>query len=424
MSVTKRISTVWKHFAKANRGSTGVIFAVSLVPLLVAAGAAIDFSNFYMTRNHVQAALDAASLAGATAAGKTNAQRIKISTDAFTANMSDADLANPNIKVSFTPTAKAIVGSASTQIPTFFMSLAGMGALDISANSEVSIPTDKNAEIAFVLDYSGSMNEVAGSQVKYVAMRDAVTKLVNNLTTANPTKLKFGLVPFSDQVLTDIPKPYVYGQTGTGNWTGCTLDNPSPYNLTDSPPSGGNASKWNQPTPSWLWTSSCSGYSARNLKVRPLSSDFAGLKSQISSMKPYANTHIALGVQFGFQMLSPNGIYNGGSSIASYADTNTIKYLVLLTDGTQTEAAFGSGGTRDVAQGENNLVTLCENAKSAGIQILTMAVGVDDAATSARLQNCASDPTNNFFVINTSDDMANAFSTITSQISQQAYLSK
>ena len=424
MSATKKISSVWKRFAKANRGSTGVIFAVSLVPILLAAGAAIDFSNFYATRNHVQAALDAGSMAGATAAGKTDSEHVKIANDTFKANMSATDLANPNIKVKFTPNAKTIVGSATTEIPTSFMSLVGMNTLDISTNSEVSIPTDKNAEIAFVLDYSGSMNEVAGAQVKYVAKRDAVTKLVNDLTAANPTKLKFGLVPFSDQVLTDIPKSYVYGQTGAGNWTGCTLDNPSPYNLTDSPPTGGNASKWNQPTPGWLWTSGCGGYSTRKLNVRPLSNDFTGLKTQISAMTPYANTHIALGVQFGFQMLSPNGIYNSSSSIASYADTNTIKYLVLLTDGTQTEAAFGPGGTRDVTNGEKNLVTLCENAKSAGIQILTMAVGVDDVATSARLQNCASDPTQNFFVINTSDDMAQAFATITGQIAQQAYLSK
>jgi von Willebrand factor type A domain len=95
--------------------------------------------------------------------------------------------------------------------------------MDVGANSEVSIPTNKNAEIAFVLDYSGSMTEYAGGEVKYVAMRDAVTKLVNNLTASNSDKLKFALVPFSDQVLTDIPNQYVYGQPAVGMWAGCTL---------------------------------------------------------------------------------------------------------------------------------------------------------------------------------------------------------
>ena len=424
MRLTQKFASIFNHFARADRGSTAVIFAVSLVPLLVAAGAAMDFASFYNTRNHIQAALDAGGMAGATAADATDAQRIQIANDTFKANMNAGDLKNATIKVNFTPNEKTVEGSASMQMPTALMSLVGMDVMDISANSEVSIPTNKNAEIAFVLDYSGSMTETAGSQVKYIAMRDAVTRLINSLTDHNPDKLKFALVPFSDQVLTDIPKPYVYGQTGGGTWTGCTLDNPSPYNLMDSPPTGGNATKWGQPTPASMTRSTCGGYTSHHLKIRTLSNDFAGLKSQIAAMTPYANTHIALGVQFGFQVLSPNGIYNSSSTIASYSDTNTIKYLVLLTDGAQTQPAFGPAGARDVTQGENNLVTLCENAKSAGIQILTMAVGVDDAATSARLQNCSSDPVKNFYVINTSDDMAQAFATITGQIAQQAYLSK
>ena len=424
MRLTQKIVSTFKRYAKAEGGTTAILFAVSLIPMLAAAGAAMDFVSFYNTRNHIQAALDAGNMAGATAAGASTAQRIQIATDTFNANMKASDLANSTIKVNFTPNAKTVEGTASLEMPTTLMSLVGIDVMDVGANSEVSIPTDKNAEIAFVLDYSGSMTEVAGSQVKYVAMRDAVTKLVNNLTASNASKLKFALVPFSDQVLTDIPKPFVYGQTGAGTWTGCTLDNPSPYNLTDVPPSGGNASKWNQPTPAWLWKSACAGYASRNLKVRPLSNDFAGLKSQIASMTPYANTHIALGVQFGYQALSPNGIYNSSDKIAKYNDSNTIKYLVLLTDGMQTEAAFGPGGVRNVAQGENNLVALCDNAKADGIQILTMAVGITDAATSARLQNCSSDTAKNFYVINTADDMTQAFTTITGQIAQQAYLSK
>ena len=424
MRLTQKIANTFKRYAKAESGTTAILFAVSVIPMLAAAGAAIDYVSFYNTRNHIQAALDTGSMAGATASGASTAQRIQIATDAFNANMKPSELANSTIKVNFTPKAKTVEGTASMEMPTTLMSLVGIDVMDVGAHSEVSIPADKKAEIAFVLDYSGSMNEVAGAQVKYVAMRDAVTKLVDNLTASNASKLKFALVPFSDQVLTDIPQPFVYGQTGVGTWTGCTLDNPSPYNLTDVPPSSGNASKWNQPTPRWLWKSACPGYASRNLKLRPLSNDFSGLKSQIASMTPYANTHIALGVQFGYQALSPNGIYNSSGTVAKYNDSNTIKYLVLLTDGMQTEAAFGPGGVRDVAQGETNLVALCNNAKADGIQILTMAVGITDAATSARLQNCSSDPAKNFYVINTADDMAQAFSTITGQIAQQAYLSK
>ncbi len=421
MRLTQKFANTFKRYANAEGGATAILFAVSLVPMLAAAGAAMDFLSFYNTHNHVQVALDAGSLAGATAAGASDAERIKIATDTFKANMNASDLANSTIKIDFKPNSKTIEGTASLEMPTTLMSLVGIGVMNVSASSEVSIPTNKNAEIAFVLDYSGSMTEVAGSQVKYVAMRDAVTRLVDNLTASNASKLKFALVPFSDQVFTDIPNQFVYGQTGIGMWTGCTLDNPSPYNLTDVPPTGGNASKWNQPVPT---RSACSGYASRNLKLRPLSNDFSGIKSQIASMTPFHYTHIALGVQFGYQALSPNGIFNTSGKVAKYNDSNNIKYLVVLTDGEQTQEAFGPGGARDKTQGENNLVALCNNAKADGIQILTMAVGIPDAATNARLQNCSSDPAKDFFMINTADDMAQAFATITGQIAQQAYLSK
>jgi Flp pilus assembly protein TadG len=421
MRLTQKIANTFNRYAKAEGGTTAILFAVSLIPMLAAAGAAIDFISFYNTRNHMQAALDAGSLAGATASGASTADRVQIATDTFNANMNAADLANSTIKVNFKPNAKTVEGTASLQMPTTLMSLVGIDAMDVGANSEVSIPTNKNAEIAFVLDYSGSMTEYAGGEVKYVAMRDAVTKLVNNLTATNSDKLKFALVPFSDQVLTDIPNQFVYGQAGPGMWTGCTLDNPSPYNLTDVPPTSGDGSKWNQPVSR---RSICSVYASNNLKLRPLSNDFSGLKSQIASMTPYHYTHIALGVQFGYQVLSPNGIFNASGKVAKYNDSNTIKYLVVLTDGEQTQEAFGPGGVRNKEQGESNLVSLCNNAKADGIQILTMAVGIPDAATNARLQNCASDAGKNFFMINTADDMAQAFTTITGQIAQQAYLSK
>jgi Flp pilus assembly protein TadG len=230
MRLTQKIASTFKRFTKAESGTTAIIFAISLVPILAAAGAAIDFVSFYNTHNHMQAALDAGSLAGATASGASTAQRIKIATDTFNANMNANDLANGTIKVDFKPNAKTVEGTASLVMPTTLMSLVGINLMDVGTHSEVSIPADKNAEIAFVLDYSWSMTEVAGSQVKYVAMRDAVTKLVNNLTAANASKLKFAVVPFSDQVFTDIPNPFVLGQFGPGMWTGCTLDNPSPYN--------------------------------------------------------------------------------------------------------------------------------------------------------------------------------------------------
>ena len=80
----------------------------------------------------------------------------------------------------------------------------------------------------------------------------------------------------------------------------------------------------------------------------PLTNDFTYLKSRLDMMTTYAWTHIAVGVEFGFQMLSDSDVFAGG---VSYDDEETQKFMVVLTDGAQTEPAFGPGGITDRAPG-------------------------------------------------------------------------
>ena len=98
--------------------------------------------------------------------------------------------------------------------------------------------------------------------------------------------------------------------------------------------------------------------------------------------------------------------------------------MVVLTDGAQTEPAFGPGSTRTVAQGESNLETLCTNAKAKGITMITIAYDLDDNATTTRLKNCASDPDKNFFVATSAAAVAGAFENIKTLITAQVFVSK
>ena len=421
MKIRNAISRATQRFQNADTGTVAITFALSIIPFLIAAGAAVDLGRFSAAKSHLQAALDAGTLAGAAAIGATSVQRVHYATIAFNANSAAGDISGYTPSINFVVGTDSVRGTASVTMPTSLLSVVGIDNLEIGTETEVRIPSNKKAEIAFVLDYSGSMEEVAGTEVKYVAMRNAATKLINDLTADHADKVKFALVPFSHHVYTDLPKSYVLGQTGAGTWTGCTQDRQYPYNLTDTTPTTTNSTKWGQPNAPDHAYWGCSGYISHRLKLRPLTNDFTAVKNQLASMTPYAWTHIALGVEFGYHVLSPNAPYADG---VSYSDTSTIKYMVVLTDGTQTEPAFGPNGIRNVSQGEDNLVQLCSNAKASGITILTMAVGIDDSATRNRLQNCATDPTQDFFVINTTDDMSAAFNTITSQIAVQAFVSK
>jgi hypothetical protein len=120
-------------------------------------------------------------------------------------------------------------------------------------------------------------------------------------------------------------------------------------------------------------------------------------------------------------MLSNNAPFEEG---ATYDDDETKKFLVVLTDGAQTEPAFGSGSTRTVAQGEANLEALCTNVKAKGITVITIAYDLDDNATTNRLKNCATDPNTNFFVATDTAAVASAFDSIKSIITAEVFISK
>jgi Flp pilus assembly protein TadG len=411
----------FKRFLKQDSGTIAVTFALSLVPLLAAAGVGIDMARFTAVHSHMQAALDAGAMAAAAARGKTTAERQKIAEDTFASNMETGAGAPYARTVSFSISNETITAKVDSTVPTTLLTVVGINEMDVGTTSEVVIPQDKKAEIALVLDYSGSMGDVAGTEVKYIAMRAAANKLIDDVTKDNADKVKIALVPFSHHVYTSLPNSMVLGKTGTGTWTGCTQDRKYPYNLTDATPDGSDASKWGQANAPDHAGWGCSGYSARNLKVRPLTDDFAGLKAQLNSMTPYAYTHVALGVEFGYHVLSPNAPYSEG---VSYTDKGTEKYMVVLTDGAQTEPAFGPGTTRDVDQGDKNLVSLCNNAKASGITIITVAFDLDDSSQRARLKSCSTKPDENFFVADNALDVAVAFQSITAAITAQAFLSK
>jgi hypothetical protein len=375
----------------------------------------------------MQAALDAGALAAALARDKSDGQRIKIGKDAFSANMAQGEASAVTVTPSFTIKNDTVVANANITLPTSLMAAVGINSMDIGVSSEVNIPSNKKAEIALVLDYSGSMKEVSGSDVKYVAMGKAATKLIDDLTKDNADKVRFALVPFSHHVYTSLPKNHVLGQTGTGTWTGCTQDRQAPYNLTDATPGitpdAPPGSKWGQamaPDPEQAQRG-CKGYIDHKLTLRPLSKDFAGLKSQLAEMTPYAFTHVALGVEFGYHVLSPNAPFDEG---VSYGDKGTKKYMVVLTDGKQTAPGFGPGDTRTVDQGDSNLEALCSNAKASGITMITLAFDLDDSSQRKRLQACATDPAENFFIAETSAEMSQAFQSITNAIQSQVFLSK
>ena len=420
MALGSKLTSAFPKFVADQKGTTAVIFALTVLPLLLTAGVAIDIVRYSSAKVALQSALDAGALAVAAATNLSPPARLAAGDSTFTANLEAAAIGSASVARNFDLAEDTVVASASFDLPVGLMQLAGFSAMAVEAESEVTVPENKKAEIALVLDYSGSMTKTLSGQVKYIAMRNAAKKLVNELADSNPTKVKFGLVPFSHHVWVTLPKQYVRGQNGAGNWTGCTQDRRYPENLTDATPTSANASKWGQPIAPDHAKDGCDAYVPNNLIVKPLTNDFAAINSQLDAMEPYAWTHIALGAEFGYHLLSPNEPFSEG---ASYSDTVTQKIMVLLTDGEQTEPAFGPG-PRIKEQGETNLEKICANAKASGITIMTIAYNIDDTDTVNRLRNCTTDPAKDFFSVEEGENIATAFDAIKQQITAQIRIGK
>jgi Flp pilus assembly protein TadG len=387
---------------------------------MLAAGLAIDYVRYTSAKSELQAALDAGSLAAAAASNLNNSLRIAAAEAVFNQDIKGTALADASVSHSFKIANGTVQASASFNLPTALMQIGGIKSMDLDVSNVVTLPDKQKAEIALVLDYSGSMTDVLGGQVKYIAMKNAAKKLVNDLVDANPKNIKFGLVPFSGHVWVTLPNSAVLGQTGSGTWTNCTQDRQYPYNLTDDAPDGSNGSEWGQPIALVHKSTGCGAYVPNHLTIAPLTNDFAAINSQLDAMVPYAWTHIALGAEFGFHVLSPNAPFG---QAAPYSDTITKKFMVLLTDGEQTEPAFGPG-VRTIAQGQSNLTAICTNAKAKGITVITIAYNIDDIPTVNRLRDCTSDAAKDFYSIGTDNNVAAAFEEIKKQIASAVRIGK
>jgi Flp pilus assembly protein TadG len=418
--ISARAKAATASFSKNADGSIAVMFGLMFIPLALLMGVSIDVARMLHGQSQISAALDAATTSAAASFKLSDAKRIELATQVFEANMPEGLLVDGKGKPEFKIVNGNFEASIDAEMTTTLMAMVGIETVKVGIESGVSINREKKAEVALVLDYSGSMKDPAGGAIKYIAMRDAATKLIDDVAAIDKTRVKFALVPFSHHVRAPLPGAYVVGATHTDTRMTCTQDRPYPANLSASTPTQSNATKWGQPQAPEHLGDGCGAYAVNKLEVRPLTSNFDALKTQLAAMRPYSWTHIALGAEFGHHVLSPNAPFTEG---APSNQKTTEKFMVLLTDGKQTEPGFGRGGNRDVTSAENNLVAICDNAKAEGIKIIAIAYDLDDSATRKNLAKCASS-SSEFFVVNNAASLNSAFDSIKELLLTQMYVSR
>jgi len=196
-----------RRFACDRGGNIAVLFAIALIPILTFVGAAIDYSRANAAKSSMQAALDSTSLmlSRDLSQGTISATDVAAKATAyFKALYTSTDAQGVTVSATYTPstttTASNIQLTASGQIVTQFMKIAGFPTMSFSTKN-TSTWGDVKMRVALALDNTGSMkydgkmtalqNAVAGSG----GLIDQLSKLAKN-----PGDVYISLIPFAKVV--------------------------------------------------------------------------------------------------------------------------------------------------------------------------------------------------------------------------------
>jgi Flp pilus assembly protein TadG len=380
MFATPRIASPARRFARDERGNVAMMFGLTLVPLLFMVGSAVDYARGSAEREHLVQALDATGLALAHDA-KT------LSDAAFTARANQIFSAMYRSKeVSGVPTVVAsrnngrITVRTAADVPTTFMRLAGVNTMTVNANAAVNYGT-KKLEIALVLDNTGSMGQMG----KMAALKVAATDFLNQLAATNPAAgdIRVSIVPFSTQVRLPVSTYNASWLNPNGQsqaaWKGCVTDRDQDYDVNASSGATYPAVPCAWPNPVAPTQSELVGLT--DLAVPAQLND---LRNRVNAMTPNGNTNITIGLSWGLAQLTPGAPL---SSAANFGQTGVEKFVVLLTDGDNTQSRW-SNNTFSIDQRTR---MACNAVKDPSKKITVFSIRVI-AGNANLLRDCATSP--------------------------------
>lgn len=151
-----------KRFSVNNHGNFAVITALSLLPLMVAVGSAVDYSRTYEHKSFLQGVLDSATLAAAVEYEKTgNTENSeKHGVDVFFSNCLIPDCEKDILPVVKIENDK-VTGTYSAKLDTYFVSIMGVTEISFDLATEVKV-SNSYLEYHFVIDVSESLGNASG----------------------------------------------------------------------------------------------------------------------------------------------------------------------------------------------------------------------------------------------------------------------
>lgn len=233
----------WRHFKRAQRGTTAVIFAMMIIPVIAITGGVVDYGRAVKTKAQLQETLDAAVLAAMLqySLDKTTDFK-KVVTNYVEENLTKASKAYHGLAVDIDVPDISENGemkaSLSSKVATFFLGLVGFNEFEVSISSAAMVG-GSSLELALVLDNTGSMKGH-----KLTSLIAAAHDLVDTvMPETDQDNVKISLVPFADYVNIgntgekdgsgnpilenrnepglDIPADYSFTPPGMNTWEYC-----------------------------------------------------------------------------------------------------------------------------------------------------------------------------------------------------------
>ena len=397
-------------FLRDTCGATALIFAMSAVPTVGAMGIALDYMRAGMAHSRLQAAVDSAALAAGASDNVNTSELIGLVKDYIRVN--GAGLSGFTVK-SITRSTNDngdVVVTANGVMNTLVMRILGIDEVDINAQTRVARTIINRAEIAMVLDTTGSM---AGSKLS--TLQDAAKTLIDNSLKANEDSalplVKIGIVPFAQYVNVGVSWRNaswisVPADSGTQTFHGCVGSRNYPDNVRDQ-------NYDTNPVPG-LMNITCPS------EITNLTTDKDTLDSAVDALYASGYTYIGAGLMWGWRLVSPDAPFAKG---IAYEDMDkqklkTKKFVILMTDGENTRApSYPKHDSTSNSLANNLTQEVCTNIKASNIQIFTVAFQVSDGTTLNMLQTCASSK-NYAFNAQDSGALVMAFQSISNQISR------
>ncbi len=403
------VSGTWR-VRRDEQGSIAIIFALSLFLIVFAVGFALDGAQAVRTSSKIANSLDAASLAAARAlaeGGKTEAEVRVLAENIFKAQMGAGDSATftwSDFDIDIDPATGSVTINTNVQVPTSFSRILNVNAVNFTKSS-TSIFKMRNIELAMVLDITGSM-----SGQKIADLKLAANDIVDILQPAGkPANNRIALVPYSASVNAG---SYAALASDNQSLDNCVIERHGAHAYSDEAPDSGRYFEAEDNPP-------VNGqYMCPVSEILPLSADRALVKAEIDALTTDGWTAGHIGLGWGWYTIAPSWtpVWPASADPKPYADPNTIKAIILMTDG-EFNTSYLNGPEN--ATSSDQAIELCDSIKdpavTGGNVVIYSVAFQSPPAAEATLQACATSPTH-YFSADNSTELRMAFQDIAKRL--------